>query len=287
MIVLGFAFLTSCKNDIQKADAYGNFEATEVTVSAESNGKIIQLNFDEGDQISKGKEVIVIDTVALQLKKEQLQIAKNIIYAKSKGVLSQISVLKAQKDKAKINKKRIESLLADKLGSQKQLDDVNGNITVINRQIKSIEIQNSSVINEAKKLDTQIAEMDYQIAKSKISNPIDGTVLVKYVELEEVTAFGRPLYKIADMREMTFKGYVSEPQLANLKIGQEVTIKIDAQDGMKAYKGSISWIASQAEFTPKIIQTKKERVNLVYAIDVSVPNDGSIKIGMPGEMWIK
>ncbi len=167
------------------------------------------------------------------------------------------------------------------------MDDVNGKISVINRQIRSIEIQNAGVVNEVKKLDAQIKEIEHQISKCKIINPVDGTVLIKYVEPNEITGFGRPLYKIADMSKMLFKGYVSEPQMATLKIGQEVTLKIDAPDGMKDYTGKISWIASQAEFTPKIIQTKEERVKLVYAIKIAVVNDGSLKIGMPGEMWTK
>jgi len=286
ILLISLFVATSCSDDIQKADAYGNFEATEITISSESNGKIIHLDLKEGESISKGKTIAQIDTIALQLKKEQLEVAKSVIYTKSKGVLSQINVLNAQKATAKINKTRVENLIADKVGTQKQLDDVNGQISVIDRQIRSIEVQNAGVVNEAKKLDAQIKEIEHQISKSKVINPIDGTVLVKYVEPNEITGFGRPLYKIADMSKMLFKGYVSEPQMANLKIGQEVNLKIDAPDGMKNYKGNVSWIASQAEFTPKIIQTKEERVNLVYAIKVSVINDGSLKIGMPGEMWL-
>jgi HlyD family secretion protein len=148
-------------------------------------------------------------------------------------------------------------------------------------------VQNASVVNEAKAIDAQIKEIEHQIAKSKIINPVDGTVLVKYIEPNEITSFGRPLYKIADMSQMIFKGYVSEPQMASIKVGQEVTLKIDMIDGTKNYKGTISWIASEAEFTPKIIQTKEERVNLVYAVKVNVTNNGSLKIGMPGEMWVK
>ena len=286
ILLINLFVAISCSDDIQKADAYGNFEATEITISSESNGKIIHLDLKEGESISKGKTIAQIDTIALQLKKEQLEVAKSVIYTKSKGVLSQINVLNAQKATAKINKTRVENLIADKVGTQKQLDDVNGQISVIDRQIRSIEVQNAGVVNEAKKLDAQIKEIEHQISKSKVINPIDGTVLVKYVEPNEITGFGRPLYKIADMSKMLFKGYVSEPQMANLKIGQEVNLKIDAPDGMKNYKGNVSWIASQAEFTPKIIQTKEERVNLVYAIKVSVINDGSLKIGMPGEMWL-
>ena len=285
-IILLLVVFSSCDKNNEKADAYGNFEATEITVSSETNGKIVQFNLNEGDVIPIGKLVAQIDTIALQLKKEQLEVSKSVIYTKSKGVLSQISVLNAQKETAKINKKRAENLLADRVGSQKQLDDIKGQITVINRQVKSIEVQNSGVVNEAKKLDAQIKEIDNQITKSKIVNPIDGTVLVKYAEANEITSFGRALYKIADMSQMQFKGYISGPQMANLTVGQDVVIKIDTVDGMKNYQGKVSWVASEAEFTPKIIQTKEERVNLVYAIKVVVNNDGSLKIGMPAEMWL-
>ena len=137
-----------------------------------------------------------------------------------------------------------------------------------------------------KSIDVQIKQIDDQIQKSKIINPVNGTVLTKYVEPNEITAFGKPLYKIADLSTMQLRVYISETQLANIKIGQEVTIKIDDADTMKSYKGTISWIASEAEFTPKIIQTKEERVALVYAVKVDVKNDGSLKIGMPAELWI-
>lgn len=287
IILLSIIALSACNKNNNKADAYGNFEATEITISSEINGKILQLDIVEGETIPEGKLVAQIDTLALQLKKEQLEVAISVIYTKSRGVLSKISVLNAQKETAKINKKRAEDLLADKVGSQKQLDDVNGQINVIKQQIRSIESQNTGVVNEAKKLDAQIKEVDNQLAKCKILNPVTGTVLVKYAEANEITSFGRPLYKIADMTTMLFKGYVSEPQMANLTVGQEVTLKIDTVDGMKDFNGTIAWIASEAEFTPKIIQTKEERVNLVYAIKVNVENDGSLKIGMPGEMWVK
>ncbi len=286
LLILSTLLVTSCSRETTKADAYGNFEATEITVSSESNGKIIQLNLEEGVNLSRGVQVAQLDTIALQLKKDQLEVAKSVIFSKSKGVLSQISVLKAQKKTAFINKKRIEGLLADKVGTQKQLDDIKGKIAVINRQISSIEAKNAGVVNEVKKIDAQIREIAYQISKAKIINPVDGTVLVKYVEAGEVTAFGHPLYKIADMKQLTFKGYISELQLSQVKTGQQVTVKIDTPNGSKDYQGTISWIASDAEFTPKIIQTKEERVNLVYAIKVQVKNDGFLKIGMPAEMWI-
>lgn len=278
--------LFSCSNSNDKADGYGNFEATEITISAENNGKLMQFDVDEGNILKKEAFIGYIDTIPLALKREQLQVSKAVISSKSKGVLSQIDVLNAKLETAMLNKNRAENLLKDNAGTQKQLDDINGEIEVLKQQILSIEIQNAPVVNEIKNVDLQIKQLDDQIEKSKIINPIDGTVLEKYAEANEVTAFGKPLYKIADLSTMNLRVYISETQLPDIKIGQEVMVKIDNTDGMKSYSGTISWIASQAEFTPKIIQTKEERVALVYAVKIDVKNDGSLKIGMPGEMWI-
>jgi len=288
--ILGFivivSCLTSCGNGNEKADGYGNFEATEITVSAENSGKLMQFDINEGDRLEKDKFIGFIDTIPLALKREQLQVSKAVISSKSKGVLSQINVLNAKLKTANTNKSRIDNLIKDNAGTQKQLDDVTGEINVIKNQIKSVEIQNAPVVNELKSIDIQLEQIDDQIQKSKIINPISGIVLTKYTEPGEITSFGKPLYKIADLSIMQLRVYISEPQLVNIKIGQEVTVKIDDAATMKTYKGKISWIASEAEFTPKIIQTKEERVALVYAVKVDVPNDGSLKIGMPAEMWI-
>ncbi|CAH8283226.1 HlyD family secretion protein [Mariniflexile fucanivorans] len=283
IIILSF---TSCGNGNDKADGYGNFEATEITISAENNGKLMQFNIEEGDKVEKDKFIGYIDTIPLTLKREQLEVSKAVISSKSKGVLSQINVLNAQLKTANTNRNRAQNLIKDNAGTQKQLDDVQGEIDVIKNQMRSIEIQNAPVVNELKSMDVQLKQIDDQIQKSKLTNPVNGTVLVKYAEPNEITSFGKPLYKIADLSTMQLRVYISETQLASVKIGQNVTVKIDEADAMKSYKGTISWIASEAEFTPKIIQTKEERVALVYAVKVDVKNDGSLKIGMPAEMWI-
>jgi len=278
--------LFSCSDSNGKADGYGNFEATEITISAENNGKLMQFDVNEGDELKKDQFIGYIDTIPLALKREQLQVSKEVIGSKSKGVLSQISVLNAKLKTANTNKTRVKNLIKGNAGTQKQLDDIDGEINVIKNQIRSVEIQNAPVVNELKSIDVQLKEINDQIQKSKIINPINGTVLSKYAEPNEVTVFGKPLYKIADMNTMQLRVYISETQLGNVKIGQEVTVKIDDADTMKSYKGIISWVASEAEFTPKIIQTKEERVALVYAVKVDVSNDGSLKIGMPAEMWL-
>ncbi|MEO9804975.1 MAG: HlyD family efflux transporter periplasmic adaptor subunit [Reichenbachiella sp.] len=285
---LSIATLTlfSCSSDNGRADGYGNFEATEITISAENNGKLMQFNLDEGQSLTKEALVGYIDTIPLALKRDQLAVSKEVIASKSRGVLSQIAVLNARLETADTNKKRIENLIKDNAGTQKQLDDITGEIDVIKQQIKSVKIQNTPVVSELKNIDVQIRQIEDQIAKSKIINPINGTVLVKYAEPNEVTAFGKPLYKIADLSTMQLRVFVSETQLSGIKIGQKVNVKIDSNTDMKSYPGTITWIASEAEFTPKIIQTKEERVALVYAVKINVANDGSLKIGMPAEMWL-
>jgi len=285
-IVIIVSIFTSCKKGNERADGYGNFEATEITISAENNGKLLQFNVNEGQTLAKETFVGYIDTIPLSLKREQLVTSKNTIASKSKGVLSQISVLNAQLKTANINKTRTENLIRDNAGTQKQLDDVIGQINVIKQQIRSVKSQNKPIISEYQNIDIQIKQIDDQIKKCKIINPVNGTVLTTYAEPNEITAFGKPLYKIADLSTMQLRVYVSETQLADIKIGQEVTVKIDAKDGMKDYKGIVSWIASEGEFTPKIIQTKEERTALVYAVKIDVKNDGSLKIGMPAEMWL-
>ncbi|GBF17876.1 putative efflux pump membrane fusion protein [Arenibacter sp. NBRC 103722] len=280
------SILGSCTGNGDKADGYGNFEATEITISAEANGKILFLDAEEGNVLAQNKVVGVIDTVQLSLKRDQLLASKNTIFSKSRNVLSQREVLKEQLKVVQNDRARVENLLQAKAATTKQLDDINGQINIIKEQIKSVETQNSPIINEIKSIEIQIRQIEDQINKSVIQNPVKGTVLVKYAEPNEITAFGKPLYKIANLEDMILRVYISENQLSELKIGQEVSVKIDAGEEMKSYPGVVSWIAESAEFTPKIIQTKEERVNLVYAVKVKVRNDGSLKIGMPAEMWI-
>lgn len=284
LIVIG---VISCNTNNEKADGYGNFEATEITVSSEANGKIELLNLEEGDLIEFQKQVGLVDTLQLYLSKQQLIASKTTVSSKSMNVLSQKNVLIAQLKTTEIEKNRIHNMFSENAATKRQVDEIDGKVKVIEEQIKSVGTQNAPIISDLKSIDVQIQKIDDQLQKCKIINPIQGTVLTKYAEAGEITAFGKPLYKIANILEMTLRVFVSEKQLPQIKIGQEVSLKIDGLNEMKSYKGTISWIASQAEFTPKIIQTKEERVNLVYAVKVKVKNDGSLKIGMPAEMWIK
>lgn len=279
------SLLFACSTE-QKADGYGNFEATEIRVSAEANGKLQSFFVEEGRRVEKGQVLGLVDTLQLYLKKQQLLATKATVASKSGGVLSQIEVLRAELQNAKTEQRRLQNMFDDKAATQQQLDQVNSRVRVIHKQIENVESQNAPIVQEGKAIDAQIALIEDQLAKSHIINPISGTVLSKYAEPGEIVSFGKPLYKIADLNTMELRVYISESQLSNIKIGQKVTVKVDSGDTMKDYEGIVNWISSSAEFTPKIIQTKEERVNLVYAVKVSVENDGSLKIGMPAEMWI-
>lgn len=279
--------LVACNKNNDKADGYGNFEATEVTISAEASGKIEYLNLEEGAIVAPNTQVGLIDTIQLYLSKQQLIASKNTIASKSGNVLSQTAVLNEQLKTTLIEQKRIQNMFAENAATKRQVDEINGKVNVLNEQIKSIKTQEAPISNEQKSFDVQIEKINDQIQKCKITSPFQGTVLAKYSEENEITNFGKPLYKLADLTTMTLRVYISEKQLNQIKVGQNVTVKIDTQEDMKSYPGTISWISSSAEFTPKIIQTKEERANLVYAVKVNVKNDGSLKIGMPAEMWIK
>lgn len=279
--------LVACNKNNDKANGYGNFEATEVTISAEASGKIEYLNLEEGAIVYPNTQVGLIDTTQLYLSKQQLIASKNTIASKSGNVLSQTAVLNEQLKTTLIEQKRIQNMFAENAATKRQVDEINGKVNVLNEQIKSIKTQEAPISNEQKSIDVQIEKINAQIQKCKITSPFQGTVLAKYSEENEITNFGKPLYKLADLTTMTLRVYISEKQLNQIKVGQKVTVKIDTQEDMKSYPGTISWIASSAEFTPKIIQTKEERANLVYAVKVNVINDGSLKIGMPAEMWIK
>ena len=272
-ILLTAIILISCNKNSEKADAYGNFEATEITVSSESNGKIEFLNVEEGEQLKKGSLVGLIDTLQLHYNREQLKASIETVQSKSASVLSQINVLNEQLKTAKIEQTRIQNMYAENAATKRQIDEIDGKVKVIEKQISSVQTQNAPILNEIKSIKVQIEKLDDQIKKSKITNPVDGTVLTKYAEPSEITAFGKPLYKIANLNEMELRVYVTETQLVQIKIGQKVTVAIDAYNDTKKYEGNITWISAQAEVTPKVIQTKEERANLVYAVKVAVKND--------------
>jgi len=278
-------FFIACSGNNKGSDAYGNFEAKEIIVSAEAQGKIIQLNIEEGTLLKQGQLVGFIDTTMLNLQKEQLKAQKQVISTKLTNVNAQIAVQEEQKQTLLNEKNRIEKLFADKAATQQQFDDITGKYDVLVKQINATKTQINSIYGEMDVVDKQSDLLNEQIKKAKISNPIDGTVLEKYIEAGEIATMGKALYKIARLDEIDLRVYVSGAQLPSVKIGQQVKVYVDKDKSTnQEYVGVISWISDQAEFTPKIIQTKEERVNMVYAVKVRVKNDGILKIGMPGEV---
>lgn len=277
--------LGACSGNGDGSDAYGNFEAKDVIVSAETQGKIIEFNIEEGERLTKGQYLGFIDTIPLSIQKEQLIAQKQAVASKMANVRAQIAVQEEQKATLKTEKSRIEKLYHDNAATKQQLDDINGKYDVLDKQIAATKTQISSIAREMDVTDKQVKLLNERIDKSKIVNPIDGTVLEKYLEENEIAVTGKALYKIARLDEIDLRVYISGSQLPNVKIGQKVKVYIDKdKETNQEYSGVVYWISDQAEFTPKIIQTKEERVNMVYAVKVRVKNDGKIKIGMPGEV---
>lgn len=285
LLVIALAWLSSCSNSNNLSDAYGNFEAVQVTVSSESAGKIHYLSVEEGSEPDSGMIVALVDTTDLYLKKLQLQSQKKAVSVKSINIESQIAVQQQQKANLTVEKNRVTKLIADKAATPKQLDDINGAIDLTDKQVAAIQTQNAGITEEMEVIDRQIAQVNESIHKCYIRNPVKGTVLSKYAEAGEIAAPGRALYKIADLSVMELKVYVSGTQLPGIKQDQQVEVLIDADKKTnRKLSGVVSWISPKAEFTPKIIQTKEERVNLVYGVKIRVPNDGSLKIAMPAEV---
>jgi HlyD family secretion protein len=276
---------SSCSNNKDRPDAYGSFEATEITVSSLANGKIMLFNLEEGQLLDSNQLVGYVDTTDLHLKKLQGMEQKNATGSRKEDLLSQIAVQEQNRENILVEKNRVIKLLKDGAATQKQLDDINSSLSMIDRQIAAIKSQFNGIDDQIGSTEQQIAQVRESIKNAQIVNPVRGTVLTKFAENNEVTTFGKPLYKIADLRQMLLRIYVSGAQLPHIKIGDKVEVRYDKDEKTNSkMEGVISWISQTAEFTPKTIQTKEERVNLVYAVKVRVTNDGSLKIGMPGEI---
>ena len=280
--------MIACSNNDKDYEATGTFEATEVTVSAEGNGKLISFNVDEGNKITCGDQVGLIDTVQLALKAKQLGATKESFAYQRPDVEAQIAATRQELVKAQKEANRQKALLKDNAGTQKQLDDAINTVNVLKRQL---EAQLSSLGNSTKSLSSQMSATDIQRAqildelnKCHIISPITGTILEKYAECGEYAAIGKPLFKIADIDNLFLRAYITSLQLQKIKVGQKVKVMADYGDGKrKTYDGTITWISSQSEFTPKTILTDDERADQVYAVKIAVKNDGGIKIGMYGE----
>lgn len=288
LIAVSLLLLGACNQNENNSDAYGNFEATEIIISSENSGKILYLDIDEGDVFDASKQVGVIDTNQLFLQKEQLKARRRAISSGVQNILSRIAVYEEQKSILEKDKIRIDEMFSDGAATKKQLDDIHGNILVVQKQIQSVKTENAKVLGELEEVDRRIEALDDLIQKSKIYVPQAATILEKYREPYEMVSVGTPLFKLADLRVLDLRVYVDGAQLPQIKIGQKVEVVIDqTEKENQSLQGEITWISSQSEFTPKIIQTKKERVKLVYAVKVKVKNNGQLKIGMPGEIRIK
>ncbi len=282
-------FLFACSNSNGDFDATGTFESDEIIVSSEAMGKLVMFDVDEGFILKQNQIVGVVDTTQLYLKKKQLESTIKAVLSKQPDIATQLAALQQQIVTTETEQKRIENLVKSNAATTKQLDDINAQLEVLQKQYNatksSLNITRNGIQSETLPLIAQVEQIEDQITKSKIKNPIDGTVLTRYAKQDEIATNGKALYKIANLSEMTLRAYVNGDQLGQIKLGQIVKLFVDKGNGeQKEMNGVIYWVSSKAEFTPKTIQTKDERANLVYAIKVKVKNDGYLKIGMYGEV---
>ncbi|MEO8862337.1 MAG: HlyD family efflux transporter periplasmic adaptor subunit [Ginsengibacter sp.] len=295
--------VAACNNNKHEFDATGTFEVNDVVVSSEVPGRILSLNIREGDTIPKGKIVGEIDSTNFILQKQQVQASIQALSEKKSNVTPQVDLLEkqmavqqSQLQNLLHEKTRFENLLQQDAATGKQVDDIKASIDVARKQLavteqqvnvqrNNISSQNRGIMSEKNPMEKSIAQINEQISKASITNPISGTVIIKYAETGELTSIGKALYDIADLSEMTLRAYISGTQLSQVKLNQHVQVLVDnGADTYKKMDGVITWISDKAEFTPKTIQTKDERANLVYAIKILVKNDGYLKIGMYGEV---
>lgn len=284
IIPLLLLLAAGCNRGESDADAWGTFEADEVIISAETSGRIISMAVSEGMVVSGGSVIAVTDTVMQVLQRAELDAVTAQAQARLAGIAAQEAVIRQQMENLAVNVERTRRMLADAAATQKQLDDLNGQMEVLRRQSEANSTQRRSVAAEQQGIAAKRAILNEQIARSTVRAPFEATVIDKYASAFELTAAGKPLIRLANMKTMKLKVWVSGAQLAEVKTGAACTVRID--QGVKEFKnytGTVTHIAEKAEFTPKIIQTKEERVTLVYAVTIEVPNDGSIKAGMPGE----
>ena len=284
------SFLVSCNGNKSKHDASGTFEATEVIISAEATGKIEAFDLKAGDHLIEGQYIGYVDSTQLYLKKMQLLAAQKAVVARRPDVAKQIATTKEQIQKAKLEKARVENLFKDGAATEKQVDDANSQVHVLESdlaaQMNLLATSVNSLDEESAAFRIQIEQVNDQLAKCRIVNPVEGTVLSKYAQAKEITTMGKPLYKIADTRNMFLRAYLVSTQLEKVGVGHDATIFVALSDGFgKTYQGKVTWISDKAEFAPKTMQTQDERQNLVYAVKIAVANtDGLIKIGMYGDV---
>jgi len=281
--------VSSCGSSDKEFDATGIFEATEVTVSAEATGRLMAFDVTEGSRVNADRQVGLIDTVQLQLKAEQVGATRESFANQRPNVQAQVATTRQQLVKAQLERTRTAALLKDGAATRKQMDDADNAVRVLKSQL---EAQVSMLNNSTRSLNSQMSGADIQryqvldqLKKCHITSPITGTILEKYAERGEFAVIGKPLFKVADVDQMYLRAYITSAQLAKVKVGQRVKVFSDyGTDTRKSYDGTVTWISSRAEFTPKTILTDDERADLVYAVKIAVKNDGYIKIGMYGEV---
>lgn len=281
--------LASCGNTDTIADASGSFEAEETIISANATGTILQLNVEEGQTLKAGQQIGYIDSLQLFLRKKQLEAQISSTLSQRPDISAQVAALQVQLKTAEREQQRIANLVKADAATQKQLDDANAQIDLMKKQIaaqqSSLGITSSSITQQAAPLQVQIEQLNDQLEKCRIINPVNGTVLAKYAEQSEMATTGKPLYKIADISSLTLRAYITGSQLAQVKLNQKVKVMVDdGKNGFREYEGTLTWISDKAEFTPKTILTKEERTNLVYAVKIKVANDGLLKLGMYAEV---
>jgi HlyD family secretion protein len=282
----------SCKGDKGDTEASGRFEADEIVISSELSGKIVQMWAQEGSIVKAGESIALIDTVQLYLQKQRLLAAIESIKARKVDVSKQISALNQQIDHLTSERERAQRLLLSNAGNAKTVDDLDSQILTLKKQreaqLSTLEKGNSAADREVESLKIQIAQTEDMLSKSLIKSPSDGNILVKYASKGEISMPGKPLFKMADMESMTLRAYIGANQLSIIKVGDtvEIVTGFDNQT-IKSYEGVVEWVSGEAEFTPKSIQTKEERSNLVYAVKIAVKNDGYLKIGMYGDVKLK
>lgn len=282
-------FLVACGNKNGEYDASGIFETTEVIVSSESTGKILNLNLEEGQTVNPGVSLGYIDTTQLYLKKMQLLASNQAVKSRQTDIPRQIAAIQQQIATQKKERTRFENLVQQNAANQKQVDDINAQILVLEKQLAAqtevLTNSNRGISEESSSMQIQVAQLQDQLAKAIISSPIKGTVLTKYAEQGELAVPGKALFKVGDIENMILRTYITAGQLTQLKVGQTVRVYSDLGEAdRKEYQGTVEWISDKAEFTPKTIQTRDERANLVYAVKIAVKNDGYIKRGMYGEI---
>lgn len=285
LITFVLFFTASCSEETE-SDAYGQFEAEEIVISAETNGTLLNFNVEEGDELEKGAQVGVVDTTNLYLQKVELQAAMESVKSNTNKLNAQKQVLQSQLETAQKELNRLRALRQDNAATEQQLDSAEGRVNTLQQQIDAVEVDKQSVVTELTRMEAKIAQINNQIEQATILNPVNGTVLNAFAEEHELMSMGKPLYRIANLSEMILRVYISGAQLPDVQLGQSVNVLFDENE-TENYRvsGKVSWIASEAEFTPRMIQTKEERVTQVYAVKVRVDNpDGRIKIGMPGEV---